>query len=65
MPSMATEMEPVSSETMTTTASECSLMPMPARCLMPRSLLRLAFCESGSMQPAAASLSSLIIAAPS
>ena len=33
IPSMATEIAPVSSDTMTTTASECSLMPMPARCL--------------------------------
>ena len=31
IPPIATEMEPVSSETMTTTASEFSLMPMPAR----------------------------------
>ena len=52
MPPMATEIEPVSSETITTTASEFSLMPMPARWRMPRSRLRLTFFDSGSMHPA-------------
>ena len=52
MPPTATEMEPVSSETMATTASECSLMPMPARWRIPRSRLRLVLPERGSMQPA-------------
>ena len=49
---MATEIEPVSSDTMTTTASEFSLMPMPARWRMPRSRLRFTFLLSGSIQPA-------------
>ena len=65
MPSMATEMEPVSSETMATTASECSLMPMPALWRMPRSELSEALFESGSIQPAAARRPSRIITAPS
>ena len=62
---MATEMEPVSSDTMTTTASEFSLMPMPARWRMPRSRLRFTFFDSGSMHPAPRIRPCRMITAPS
>ena len=62
---IATEIVPVSSETMTTTASETSLMPMPARWRVPRSLLILWFSVSGKTQPAAAMRSLRMMTAPS
>ena len=62
---MATLMEPVSSETMTTTASEFSLMPMPARWRMPRSRERFTFLLRGSMQPAPSSRPWRMMTAPS
>ena len=62
---MATEMVPVSSETMTTTASEFSLMPMPARWRIPRSRLRFTFFDSGSIQPPARMRPSRMMTAPS
>ena len=62
---MATEMVPVSSETMTTTASEFSLMPMPARWRMPRARLRFTFFDSGSIQPPARMRPSRMMTAPS
>ena len=52
IPFTATEMDPVSSETMATTASEFSLMPIPARWRMPRSRERLIFPDRGRTQPA-------------
>ena len=48
-----------------TTASDCSLRPMPARWRMPSSLLRLFCVVSGSTQPAAARRASRMMAAPS
>ena len=59
MPPMATEMDPVSSETMTTTASEFSLMPIPARWRIPRSRDKFTFLAQGqhaacAQHPAAA-----------
>ena len=65
IPPTATEMVPVSSETMTTSASETSLIPIAARCLVPKSELILRFCVRGSTQPAAAMRSSRIKTAPS
>ena len=62
---MATEIEPVSSETITTTASEFSLIPMPARWRMPRSRLRFTFFDSGSMHPAPKIRPLRMITAPS
>ena len=50
---MATEMAPVSSETMATTASDRSLIPRPARWRMPKSLLRFMLSDMGSIHPAA------------
>ena len=61
----ATEIEPVSSETMTTMASEFSLIPIPARWRMPKSRLRFTFLLSGSMQPAANTRPRRTITAPS
>ena len=58
-------MDPVSSETMTTTASECSLIPMPARWRIPRSRLRFTLLDRGSIQPAPTIRPSLTITAPS
>ncbi|CAN4024103.1 YabP/YqfC family sporulation protein, partial [Dysosmobacter welbionis] len=52
IPPMATEMDPVSSETMTTTASAFSLMPIPARWRIPSSRERFTFLLRGSMHPA-------------
>ena len=65
MPRIATEIAPVSSETMTTTASEFSLMPMPARWRVPRSRLMFTLWDSGRMQPAASSRPSRMMTAPS
>ena len=65
IPSTATEMVPVSSDTITTTASLASLIPTPARCRVPRSALRWLLSDRGSTQPAAAIFPSRIIMAPS
>ena len=51
-PFLASEMMPVSSLTMTTMASEFSLMPRPARWRVPISLPISRLLESGSTQPA-------------
>ena len=63
--SSAMEIPPVSSDTITITASECSLMPMPARWRVPRSGLRFVLLVSGRTQPAAAMRPSRITTAPS
>ena len=65
MPSTATEMLPVSSETMITTASVLSLRPTPALCRVPRSEESLRFSDSGSTQPAASARLLRMISAPS
>ena len=52
------------SETKITTESEISLTPIPARCLVPRSLSNF-FVVSGRKQPAATIRPSLSMAAPS
>ena len=49
---MLTEIAPVSSETMATTASDRSVMPRPARWRIPRSLLRFMLSDMGSMKAA-------------
>ena len=65
IPPTATEMEPVSSETMATTASVCSLAPIPARWRMPNSLERFTFPDMGSIHPAPTILPSRTMTAPS
>ena len=65
IPPVATEIVPVSSETMTTTASDTSLVPIPARWRVPRSLDRCVFSDSGMTQPAAATRPARMITAPS
>ena len=65
IPLTATEMEPVSSETMATTASEFSLTPMPARWRIPSSRLRFTLPDRGSIQPAPTMRPLRTITAPS
>ena len=62
---MATEIVPFSSETITTTASETSLVPTPARWRVPRSLGRCGLSLSGMTQPAAATRPPRTMTAPS
>ena len=64
-PSTALEIIPVSSLTIIAMASEFSVIPIPAQCLVPRLLFRFLFPVSGSTQPAAKILSPLIRTAPS
>ena len=52
-PSLAIDMMPVSSDTISDTASVVSVMPMAARWRVPRSRLMVGSSESGSMQAAA------------
>ena len=65
IPPSAREMEPVSSETTTHRASECSLMPTAARCRVPSSLLMFRLEDKGSRQPAALMRPPLMTTAPS
>ena len=58
-------MEPVSSETIATTASVCSLAPMPARWRMPSSRDRFTLPDMGSIQPAPTIRPARTITAPS
>ena len=58
-------MIPVSSETMITNASETSVMPIAARCLIPKNLEIAGFSVEGNMHAAAIILEPLIITAPS
>ncbi len=64
-PSRTSEIQPVSSETTTASASFSSVRPMAARCLVPRSLLRRGFTVSGRKQAAAEMRFSWMITAPS
>ena len=52
-PCLAREICPVSSETTTTIASDTSLMPKAARCLVPKLTLTLSLFVKGKIQPAA------------
>ena len=65
IPFTAIETAPVSSETTTTTASEFSLIPSAALCLVPRFILRRLFLVSGKIHPPAYKTPSLITSAPS
>ena len=56
---------PVSSETITAIASVSSVIPMPARCLVPICVESTGFIDSGRKQAAAASRSFCMITAPS
>ena len=53
LPSAATEISLVSSDTMTTTASVCSVIPKAARCLVPMILLKFGLSDNGNKQAAA------------
>ena len=64
-PCLAREICPVSSETTTTIASDTSLMPKAARCLVPKLTLTLSLFVKGKIQPAAHIMPSLITIAPS
>ena len=52
-PSTAIEITPVSSLTMMEIASECSVIPIPALCLVPRLLFKFLFSVKGRTHPAA------------
>ena len=52
-------------KTTTATASEFSLIPIAARCLVPMSVLILSFLLRGNIQPPAYIIPSFIIIAPS
>jgi hypothetical protein len=59
------EMSPLSSDTITATASFSSVRPMAARCRVPSSRLRAGCTVSGRKQDAAATRPSWMMTAPS
>ena len=65
VPSLATDILPVSSETTTAIASDSFEIPIAALCLVPNSFAISLSDASGSIHAAAASLFSLITTAPS